>query len=70
MKNTIIIKEKYIEIGKLLKIIGLIQTGGQAKYFLSENEIKINNSTPQGRNTKVYVGDVVWINNSVYIVKN
>ena len=34
--------EEYITLGVLLKIAGVIDTGGQAKFFLSENVVLVN----------------------------
>ncbi|MBU4690443.1 RNA-binding S4 domain-containing protein [Mycoplasma sp. ES3157-GEN-MYC] len=69
MNNIVFINNGFITIGQLLKKVGLIDTGGQAKYYLENNKIKINDKTPIGRNTKVFAGDVVWVNNLIYYVK-
>ncbi|VEU75622.1 s4-like RNA-binding protein [Mycoplasmopsis maculosa] len=69
MNSEIIITKDFIEIGKLIKKIGLITTGGAIKVFLKNNIVKINNVTPQGRSTKVYPDDIIWINDDVYVVK-
>ncbi|WP_338822627.1 RNA-binding S4 domain-containing protein [Mycoplasmopsis felifaucium] len=69
MGPEIYIKDNCIEIGKLIKKIGLVSTGGQVKYFLETNKILINNNKPAGRSTKVYIDDVVWINNEIYMIK-
>lgn len=70
MGPEIYIKGSYIEIGKLIKKLGLVNTGGQVKYFMETNKILINNIEPKGRNTKVYVNNTIWINSDVYILKN
>ncbi|MBU4689590.1 RNA-binding S4 domain-containing protein [Mycoplasma zalophidermidis] len=69
MNNIVFINEGFITIGQLLKKVGLVDTGGQAKYYLTNNRVKINDKTPIGRNTKVFIGDVVWVNNLVYYIK-
>nr|WP_307939107.1 RNA-binding S4 domain-containing protein [Mycoplasmopsis bovis] len=43
MKPEIYIKDDSITIGQLLKKIGLIQTGGGAKFYLESNKVLINN---------------------------
>jgi len=62
----IVITGQSIKIGQLLKKINLIQTGGQASFFLTENKVKVNGISPQGRGSKVKVGSTVSINNKLY----
>ncbi len=69
MKPEIYIKDDSITIGQLLKKIGLIQTGGVAKFYLESNKVLINNKKPEGRNTKVKNGDLLIINSNIFIVK-
>lgn len=69
MKPEIYIKDDFITIGQLLKKIGLIQTGGGAKFYLESNKVLINNKKPEGRNTKVINGDLLIINSNIFIVK-
>ncbi|QQH84113.1 RNA-binding S4 domain-containing protein [Mycoplasmopsis bovis] len=63
MKPEIYIKDDSITIGQLLKKIGLIQTGGGAKFYLESNKVLINNKKLlfEGRNTKVKNGDLLII---------
>ncbi|QQH20771.1 RNA-binding S4 domain-containing protein [Mycoplasmopsis bovis] len=60
---NIYIKDDSITIGQLLKKIGLIQTGGGAKFYLESNKVLINNKklSFEGRNTKVKNGDLLII---------
>ncbi len=64
----IVIKGNEIRIGQLLKKINMISTGGQAKFFLENNVVKIDGRVPGGRGAKVRVGDTLWINDEVYQV--
>ncbi|WP_027120522.1 RNA-binding S4 domain-containing protein [Mycoplasmopsis lipofaciens] len=70
MNSIVKIKGEFITIGKLLKLIGEIDTGGTSKIFLETNEIKINNKKPQGRSTKVFPEDIVWINDKLFKITN
>ena len=47
------IRGKFIKLGQLIKKLNIIDTGGQAKYFIKSNEIRINNEEGAKRNTKV-----------------
>ena len=60
--------EQFITLGILLKIVGIIDTGGQAKYFLSENEVLVNGEIDNRRGRKLYHGDVVEVMNQSFII--
>lgn len=70
MNNVVLIEGDSITLGQFLKLTKIISTGGQAKFFIETNNIKINNNIVNGRSTKIFSGDVVWINNKAYFVKN
>ncbi|QKT05112.1 RNA-binding S4 domain-containing protein [Mycoplasma sp. OR1901] len=59
------IKDETIKLGQFLKKIREISTGGESKYFLQNNDIKINGVVPVGRSTKIHAGDTVWINDTL-----
>jgi ribosome-associated protein len=61
--ENITISSDYITLGQLIKEIGVIQTGGMAKWYLSEHEIFVNNELEQRRGKKLYNGDIVNIPN-------
>lgn len=65
-ENTIKITGKFIKLGQLIKGLNLVDTGGQTKHFIQTHEILINDKKPIGRNTKVFLGDVVWIEGNPY----
>lgn len=51
----------YITLGQLLKHTGLIDTGGQAKWFLQETEVRVNGQAESRRGRKLVSGDIVTI---------
>ena len=53
--------EPFITLGVLLKITGIIDTGGQAKYFLAENKVLVNGEEDNRRGRKLYHGDVIEV---------
>lgn len=60
MKNVEISTE-YITLGQFLKLADVIQSGGEAKWFLSENEIVINGEVDNRRGRKLRNNDEVSI---------
>ena len=55
------IDREFITLGQLLKYENIIENGGHAKFFLSENIIYVNDEEENRRGKKLYVGDVVSI---------
>ena len=60
--------EEYITLGMLLKIAGIIDTGGQAKYFLSENVVLVNGEEDNRRGRKLYHGDKVQVQGQTFLI--
>lgn len=63
------INTDYITLGQFLKIAGIIQTGGEAKMYLTDAEILINKESDRRRGRKLRTGDVIEIENQKYIIK-
>ncbi|MBM7653788.1 S4 domain-containing protein YaaA [Neobacillus cucumis] len=61
MPEKIKLDTEYITLGQFLKLADVIQTGGMAKWFLSEHEIFINGEQDQRRGRKLRVGDKIRI---------
>ncbi|WP_096202879.1 S4 domain-containing protein YaaA [Bacillus sp. FJAT-45350] len=61
--RSVEITTEYITLGQLLKEIGAIDTGGMAKWFLSEHTVFLNGEQEQRRGKKLYVGDELEIEN-------
>ena len=72
MEEKIVIKTAYITLGQALKEAAIIDSGGQAKWFLDDVPVFINDEseaeTRRGR--KLYPGDSVTVEDEAafYIV--
>ena len=60
--------EEYITLGVLLKIAGIIDTGGQAKFFLSENVVLVNGEEDNRRGRKLYHGDEIQVLGKSFLI--
>jgi ribosome-associated protein len=49
----------FIELNKLLKIMGLVGTGGEAKIAIENGEVRVNSSVETQRRKKLKSGDIV-----------
>lgn len=55
------INTPYITLQQLLKFVGILSFGGEAKMYLSENEVFVNDELENRRGGKLYPGDVVKV---------
>lgn len=55
------ISTEYITLGAFLKLSDCVSTGGQAKFFLLENDVLINGEPDNRRGRKLYPGDKVEV---------
>lgn len=58
---TVAISTEYITLGQMLKDAGVIDSGGQAKWFLAENQVLVNGEADGRRGRKLHVDDVVTL---------
>jgi len=50
---------QFIELNKLLKILNLVESGGQANMVITEGEVQLNGTTETRKRKKLFSGDVV-----------
>lgn len=61
-QNNIIkikINNSFIKLDQLLKLSGVVQTGGQAKIVILSNQVKVNQTTCSSRGKKLYNKDII-----------
>ncbi len=61
VNENVKIDTEYITLGQFLKLADVIQSGGMAKWFLSEHDVFINGEQDQRRGRKLRSGDQVSI---------
>ncbi len=59
MERKIPITTEFITLGQLLKLSNVISYGGEAKWFLSNNEVLVNGENDNRRGRKLRPGDKV-----------
>ena len=64
--DNVEISSEYINLGQFLKMIDLVSSGGEAKSFLRENIVLINNEADDRRGRKLYKGDLIEIMGKKY----
>lgn len=66
--ENITIKTEYITLGQLLKYLSIVNSGGEAKIFLQNYEILLNDEPENRRGKKIYPGDVLIIQSKKYLI--
>ena len=63
-KNTRVlpINQEYIELYKVLKLENLVQSGGEAKFIISQGHVCVNNRTETRKRKKIHPGDLIEYN--------
>lgn len=68
--EDVLINTDFIRLDSFLKFKGIAETGGQAKQFINDGIVKINNDVCTARGKKVRHGDTVSIFSTDYHIKN
>jgi len=55
------LKEDYIELFKLIKVMDLVDSGAQAKYIVSDGYVKRNGETETRKRAKIVKGDTIQV---------
>ena len=53
------IKDDHIKLGQVLKAVGMVEPGADAKYAILDGLVKVNGNVELQRGKKLYPGDVV-----------
>lgn len=49
------------ELHKILKLEGLVSSGGEAKYVISEGQVSVNGTVETRKRKKINSGDIIKI---------
>lgn len=60
--------EDYIKLDSFLKLVGAVQTGGEAKMLIQDGNVKVNGSVETRRGKKLYKNDKVEFNGEFFTV--
>jgi ribosome-associated protein len=59
----------FIELNKLMKLLGLVNTGGEANVRITNEEVKVNNVIEIQKRKKLRSGDVVSFETHQILIK-
>lgn len=63
------LKEEYIELYKLIKVMDLVDSGAQAKFIIADGYVKRNGETELRKRAKIIKGDTIEVAEAVIEVK-
>lgn len=63
------LEKEYIELDKLLKILGLVESGGHAHQAVDEQLVTVNKEVELRRRRKLRKGDIVLFNGESIAIK-
>ena len=67
--ETIKINTEYITLQQFLKMTNIISSGGEAKYYLAENEVYVNNELENRRGRKLYPDYKIKVEDKEFVIK-
>jgi len=64
-----LIDHEYIQLNQLLKLLGLVDTGGEANQRIVDGEVKVNNVVEYQKRKKLRTGDSIFFNGKLITIK-
>jgi ribosome-associated protein len=61
--------QAYIELIKLMKLLGLVDTGGEAKHSVENGEVLLNNIIEYRKRCKLRTGDRIEFAGNIIIIE-
>lgn len=68
--ESIKIKDEFIKLGQLLKLVGFCDSGVDAKFVIQDGLVKVNGEVETQRGKKLHDGDIVEFENKQVKVVN
>ena len=61
--------QEFIELNRLLKLMSLVNSGGEANMFISDGEVLVNGEVELRKRNKIRAGFKVKFNGQTIVVK-
>jgi ribosome-associated protein len=61
--------KEYIELNQLLKVVGLVNSGGEANTFIANGEVRVNEAIETRKRNKIRDGFKIEFDGEVVLVK-
>ncbi len=64
-----LIGHEYIQLNQLLKLLSLVESGGEANQRIVDGEVKVNNIVEYQKRKKLRTGDTIYFNREEITIK-
>ncbi|KAF5053166.1 putative protein YbcJ [anaerobic digester metagenome] len=68
MKTFTLSGYPYIQLNQLMKLLGLVETGGEANLEITSGHVKVNGQVELQKRKKLFPGDRVDFNSETVII--
>ena len=62
-------ENEFIPLNNLLKLLGLVRSGGEANKVIDDGEVKVNNAVEMQRRKKLRAGDKIVFEKTTIVIK-
>lgn len=70
MEREVQIRDETIRLGQLLKLVGIIDSGSEAKAFLALQSVLVNDERETRRGRQLHRGDTIRVGEQQLLVTN
>ena len=63
------IHTEYIKLDQFLKLSNIVQTGGEARFFILDNDVFVNGELEKRRGKKLRHGDTILVGNQEFQIE-
>ena len=65
-----LIDQEYIQLNNLLKVLNLVETGGEANQVIVQGDVKLNGNVEIQKRKKIRVGDIIEFQKKTIKISN
>ena len=65
---NIFIRDEFIKLGQALKLSGAVDSGVEAKIYIKDGLVKVNDEKCTERGRKLYEDDIIEFENKKYVI--
>jgi len=63
------VESEHIRLDQFLKLVGVVNSGGEAKHLIQNGEVQVNGEVEMRRGRKLISGDIVKFRQQEFVVK-
>jgi len=64
------INTEFIKLSQMMKMANLVQSGGEAKQFILQEQVIVNNEICTQKGKKLYQDDIIEFDGTKYVIKS